>query len=331
MGTSGFRIGIVGCGSAARAHLGRLLAIEGVSLAGCVDTDLDSARKLAEAGETSGGLAPSFADHAELIRHASPDAVAIFTPHPSHYRPTMDALQAGCHVFVEKPLSTSVQEAVDIAGLARGRGLTVGVGHHLRLLPSLIRARSLLAEGAIGPVRLITATIAIPWLESHRSEEHSWRFDPRFAGGGMLADAGVQLIDALLWTTGQAAVEASAIRGRDELVTDLVTVAAIRLGDGTPASLACSGTSPGLLFEWNYFGDRGRLRATETSLVEERGGTPGRELPLPEATRSVDEDFVAAARSGSPPCCPADQAIDTVRLLEAIARSATIGQVVRLA
>ena len=49
----------------------------------------------------------------------APDALAIFTPHLSHYRLTMDALQAGCHVFIEKPLSTNVQEAADIVSLAR--------------------------------------------------------------------------------------------------------------------------------------------------------------------------------------------------------------------
>jgi predicted dehydrogenase len=326
MATSGLKIGIVGCGSAARAHLGRLLAIEGVTLAGCADLDLAAAQALAADGQ-----APGFADHVEMIRQTSPEAVAIFTPHPAHYRPAMDALQAGCHVFIEKPLSTSVQEAVDIVGLARGRQLLVGVGHHLRLLPSLIRARAMLAQGAIGPVRLVTATMALPWLDSHRGEEHSWRFHPKFAGGGMMADAGVQLIDALLWTTGQAAVEASAIQWRDGPGPDLVTAASVRLADGTPATMALSGVFSGSVFEWNYFGERGRLRATESSLLEESASGPGSLLPLIGAARNVDEDFVDAVIAGSEPCCPADQALDTVRLLEAISRSATIGQVVRLA
>ena len=69
----------------------------------------------------------------------------------------MDALQAGCHVFIEKPLSTNVQEAADIVSLARGRNLKVGVGHQFRLCPSLIEARRRLADGVIGPVRLVTA------------------------------------------------------------------------------------------------------------------------------------------------------------------------------
>jgi predicted dehydrogenase len=53
-------------------------------------------------------------------------------------------------------------------------------------------------------------------------------------------------------------------------------------------------------------------------------------VPLPDAAETIDGNFVAALTSGEPLCCPADQAVDTVRLLEAIARSAMTGQVVRL-
>ena len=189
-------------------------------------------------------LAHAFADHRELLRQATPNALAIFTPHLAHYRLAMNALQAGCHVFIEKPLSTNVQEAVDIVGLALGRNRKVGVGHQYRLHPSLVEARRRLASGTIGPTRLVTATLAQPWLAMHGGTENSWRFDPKIAGGGILAEAGDHLIDALLWSTGQVAVEVAAIQQRLESGLDLVTAAALRLADGTPATLALSGISP---------------------------------------------------------------------------------------
>ncbi|WP_435007568.1 Gfo/Idh/MocA family protein [Tundrisphaera lichenicola] len=319
------RIGIVGGGLAAQAHRDRLEAIPGVTIVGCADPDPEVGRALAD-----GSQAPGFLDQADLIRRASPDALAIFTPHPSHYRLAMDALQAGCHVFIEKPLSTNVQEAVDIVGLARGRGRIVGVGHQFRLLPSVIRAREILAEGVIGPVRLVTATMSLPWLEGHQGQEHSWRFAPKSVGGGMLSDAGVQLLDVVLWTTGLAAVEASAVQWRHGASADLVTASAVRLADGTPATFAISGVGPGAWFEWNYFGEKGRIRVTESSIDELSGLHPGLVAPLSSPARNIDEDFVEALATGSDPCCPADQALDTVRLLEAISRSATIGEVVGL-
>ena len=331
MATTGLRIGIAGCGSAALAHADRLGAVAGVSIVGCSDVDGPAARSLAQHVSTTDVQVPSFDDHAELIRRASPDALAIFTPHHAHYRPAMDALQAGCHVFIEKPLSTSVQEAVDIAGLARSRDRKVGVGHHFRLLPSLIRAREMLAGGAIGPVRMISATLAQPWLESRRGDEHAWRFDPRFAGGGILADSGIHLVDALLWTSGRPAEMVSAILDREASGLDVVTSASARLGGGTLATVGISAVSHAPYFELVYHGEAGRLRATGRSLTVENGDEEARAVPLPEASASVDSDFVASILEGTPLCCPADEALDAVRLLEAIARSAAIGQFVGLA
>jgi predicted dehydrogenase len=329
------RIGIAGCGMAARIHLDRLSALDGVAIVGCADPDLTAAAALADraslGASTGGGVpVPAFADHRDLLRSVTPDVLAVFTPHLSHYRVAMDALQAGCHVFVEKPLSTNVQEADDIVSLARGRDLKVGVGHQFRLCPSLIEARQRIAAGTIGPLRLVTCTLARPWLTTLGKEERAWRLNAQATGGGILADAGDHLIDALLWTTGQVAREVGAIQNELDTGIDLVTAAAIRLADGTPVALAISGISPGGLFALDYFGELGRLRATDQTLEEERFDTPRRDVALRLSTETIDSNFVAALANGSSLCCPADQALDTVRLLEAIARSATTGQVVRL-
>jgi predicted dehydrogenase len=333
MATERLRIAIAGCGLAARVHLDRLQAIEGVRVVGCADPELALAEGLAARVPASDGApaAVALADHRELLRLAVPDALAIFTPHLAHYRVAMDALQAGCHVFIEKPLSTNVQEAADIVGLARGRGRKVGVGHQYRLRPSLAEARRRLAAGTIGPLRLVTAIMAQPWLATHVGAENSWRFDPRVLAGGILADAGDHMLDALLWTTGQVAVEAAAVQGRGESGLDVVTAAAVRLADGTPATLAVTGVAPGTLFELTFFGERGRLHVSDLNLVEELGDAAGEALALPEQAESIDGNFVAAVVDDAPLCCPADQALDTVRLLEAVTRSAATGQVVRLA
>jgi predicted dehydrogenase len=329
------RIAIAGCGLAARIHLDRLLALDSVQVVGCADPDRAAAEALAarmRKPDSSDHAAPlACADHRELLRRTTPDALAVFTPHLAHYRVAMDALQAGCHVFIEKPLSTSVQEAADIVGLARRRDRKVGVGHQYRLRPSLVEARRRLAEGSIGPLRLVTATLAQPWLASHGGSENTWRLDPRVAAGGILADAGDHLLDALLWTTGQVGVDAAAIQSRGESGLDVVTAAAIRLTSGVPATLAVTGVTPGTRFELTYFGEQGRLHVSEHSLVEERDASAPQVLSLPEPSESIDGNFVAAIVTGRPLCCPADQALDTVRLLDAITRSAATGQVVPLA
>ncbi len=312
--------------------MGRLMAEPDVRIVGCADPNPDAAKELAALipADKAEGTALALDDHKELIARTSPDALAIFTPHRSHYRPAMDALQAGCHLFIEKPLSTNVQEAADIVNLARSRGRKVGVGHQYRLCPSLVEVRKRLAEGAIGPLRLVTATLTQAWLESHSGPEESWRLDPKVAGGGILADAGDHLIDALLWTTGRTAVEAAAFQERQGPGLDLVNAAAVRLAEGLTATLAISGVSNGSLFELNFYGERGRFRATDSVLREQRGDAAESDVVLTDSCGNIDADFLASLRDGTPLCCPADQAIETVRLLEAIARSAATGQVIRL-
>lgn len=329
---SALRIGIAGCGRAARIHLERLCDQENVIVVGCADSDPQAAHALASQVPPScrpdtGVLACS--DHADLLKQAAPDALAIFTPPRAHYRPAMDALQAGCHVFIEKPLSTNAQEAADITALARARGRVVAVGHQYRLSPSLGEARRRLADGAIGRLRLVTATMALPWLGSLAGPEDAWRLDPKVAGGGLLADAGDHLLDALLWTTGRSAEEVAAFQDRDETGIDLVTAAAISLMGGIPATLALAAVAPDSLFELTLHGESGRLRATELRL-EQDGGTVSKPWVPPAAPpESIDADFLRAVRGDGPPCCPAEAAIETVRLLEAITRSAASGQIVR--
>lgn len=331
MARSELRIGIIGCGHAARIHTGRLSSLRGVEIVGLADHDVAATEALATILAESGASRPAtFNDHRELLASAAPEAVAIFTPHKAHYRPAMDALQAGCHLFVEKPLSTNTQEAVDIVNLAKGRERTVAVGHQYRLSPSLAEARRRLEAGTIGPLRLVTATLSQPWFATHQGPEDSWRLDPKLSGGGILADAGDHLIDALLWTTGCPAVEVAAFQDRSRENLDLVTAAALRLSNNVPATFALSGITPGIVFELTFHGERGRLRATDRSLIEWTEDGWEHALRLPESATTIDADFVAAVRDGEPACCPAAEAIETVRLLEAIARSAATGQSVRL-
>lgn len=326
-----FRIGIAGCGRVGRIHLARLLAREGVEVVGLTDPDPSAARAMAESVPSGSGPVPTFADLKALIAAANPDALAIFAPHRAHYRLAMDALQAGCHVFIEKPLSTNAQEADDIVKLARARGRIVGVGHQYRLRPSLIEARKRLRDGAIGPLRLVSATLSAPWLAKHQEKADAWRLDPRLSGGGILADVGDHLLDALLWTTGAAATEVAAFQSRHAPGLDVVTAAALRLADSTPATLGLSGVCASGLFELTFFGELGRIRVGDDAFRIILGDGPEESPALPKAVETIDSDFVAAVAAGRPPCCPAEEALETVRLLEAIARSATSGQVVRLA
>ncbi len=321
------RLGIVGCGRVARTHIERILALPDVEVVACMDLDANAAHSLAGllGGAQPGRGVATFTDHRALLASVQPDAVAIFTPHPAHFRPAADALQAGCHVFIEKPLSTNVQEAHDLVRLARSRGRKLGVGHQYRLRSSLIEARARIRSGAIGPLRLVTATLAAPWLAAHATDADAWRYEPR-RGGGILYDVGDHLLDALLWTTGQVAQGVAAFQHRLPSGLDLVTAATIRLADGTLVLLGLSALAAGSLFEIVYHAERATLRVSDVTLSETSADGETKVIDLPVAAETIDGNFVAAVRDEGPLCCSAEEALDTVRLLEAIGRSASSNQ-----
>src|SRR5262249_42733575 len=148
-----------------------------------------------------------------------------------------------CHIFLGRLPRTNIQEATDIARLAGARNLTVGVARPLRQCPSVIEARRLVQAGAIGPTRLVTATITRPvHANSQQVGDDGTGMKPD-ASHGVLEEAGDDLVDILLWTTGQVAYKAAAFQTTLQPGIDLVTAAAIALADGTPVTLATSGIS----------------------------------------------------------------------------------------
>ena len=127
-GSPRLRIGMAGCGTARRLYVYRLLALAKVEFAGCVNPDRRCAESLAERiGPTSTREKPPVVSGHHTL---GPDVPFIFTPHFGHYRPAINAFQASCHVFIEKPLATNFQEAADIvvtgnfvSAIARGTPL----------------------------------------------------------------------------------------------------------------------------------------------------------------------------------------------------------------
>ena len=210
----------------------------------------------------------------------------------------MDALQAGCHVFIEKPFTTNVQEAADIVSLARGRGLKVGVGHQFRLCPSLIEARRRLAAGEIGAVRMVTADPRPPLVEHPRPRRKQLAIRPR---GGRKRHPGRRRRSPDRRASLDDRTEGAGGRRPPDParpVIDLVTAAAIRLADGTPVALAVSGISPGARFALRTTArTAGCMRPTRL-LEKERTDGSAQEIPLPAADQTIDSNFVAALLTG---------------------------------
>lgn len=143
---STYRAGLVGTGSIASHHVAALRSLPGVELVGV--TDLDAARAR-EFGERLGTATfPSV----KALREAGADVVHVLTPPASHAAVAIDALELGCHVLVEKPLATSVEDCRRIEEVARRVRRVASVDHSLLFDPQILRALELVRAGKLGEV-----------------------------------------------------------------------------------------------------------------------------------------------------------------------------------
>ena len=129
------------------AHHARLYgAIPGVDLVGVAD----SGDELAAIAERYG--CAGYRDHVELLEHERPDVASIAVPTSAHLDVALAALQAGCHVLVEKPIAATSEQGEALARAAEAAGLVLAVGHIERFNPAVRRLRELIDAGALGRI-----------------------------------------------------------------------------------------------------------------------------------------------------------------------------------
>jgi predicted dehydrogenase len=141
------RVAIVGLGGVAdRIHIPACRAVAGLELAGVCETHSETRRRMAE----KFGLKAVYPDAASLFRNEKPDAVVIGTPPDSHHELCLMALEAGAHVFCEKPFMRTLEEADQVIAAARERNLLLAVNNQYRYMPIYSRTRERLERGDFG-------------------------------------------------------------------------------------------------------------------------------------------------------------------------------------
>jgi predicted dehydrogenase len=144
---------------------------------------------------------------AEAKRPDRIEAVSIVTPNNMHYPMAKAFLEAGFHVICDKPLTTTVEEALDLAAIVRRTGLIFGVTHNYTGYPMVRQARQMIAEGQLGKIRVVQVEYAQDWLatplEQTGQQQAAWRTDPARSGpGGSLGDIGTHAYNIACFVTG---------------------------------------------------------------------------------------------------------------------------------
>jgi len=201
--TGTITVGIVGAGLIGQAHSWMLHAVNEhsdteVRVAAVSDTDLAKAKSLA--AHWKGARVGIAAD--EVVSDREIEAVWICTPTRSHRDLVLAAARAGKHVFVEKPLAMSVEEAREMRSALDGAGVKSQVGLVLRFSPVYTVIRQLMASDGAGRVMAVTLRDDqdFPIRGARRS---GWRNDPSKTPGGTLIEHGVHDFDLLAWLCGE--------------------------------------------------------------------------------------------------------------------------------
>ena len=145
----------------------------------------------------------SFATLDEALRDSEVQAIYVGTPVFLHAPQTIQSLRAGKHVLCEKPMAMNETEARTMVAEAEKSGKLFGVAYYRRLYPKLIRAKQLMASGAIGKPLFAELTNHM-WFDGMGAPgERNWLFDPTKAGGGPLFDIASHRIDVLNFLFGK--------------------------------------------------------------------------------------------------------------------------------
>ncbi|TNJ63533.1 Gfo/Idh/MocA family oxidoreductase [Paenibacillus hemerocallicola] len=312
---STIRIGFIGCGNIAHSHVLRLSRVEGVEIVALADPGERGRRLLKQ----KFGLdrAAEYDDHAEMLNGGDVDAVIICSPHTLHARHAEEALAAGKHVLIEKPMTCSSEEAKHLIATAERAGKVLQVSFQRHFLPPFLYIRSAIADGVIGKLASVTATLYQNWKQS---QEGTWRQMPELSGGGMLMDSGSHIIDVLLWTTGLTPQQLSVQLECHGAPVEVDTLTAFRFAEGGIGSMNIIGLAPlGKLKEtYAFIGEAGGIFYDNGRVTLTLNGQEPIEPELPESVTDPDRSFVDAILGKHEVLVPGEYALKVVAFTEAI-------------
>ena len=140
------RVAFVGCGKIADQHAEHIVHIPGCQIVGVCDREELMAKQLQERLD----VPACFSEVEDLLAQAKPDVVHIMTPPQTHCSVGRVCLEAGCHVYIEKPFTVNSEEAQELIGVAERRNLKLTVGHNAQFSHAANRMRKLVTEGYLG-------------------------------------------------------------------------------------------------------------------------------------------------------------------------------------
>lgn len=264
------RIGIVGCGMIANFHAYAIRTVQDTVLAGACSRSDASAEKFC-----AGQNIRKFASYAQMLASPDIDAVSLCTPSGDHCAQILQALEAGKHVVVEKPMCITLEECDRVIRKAEETGLTVCVISQHRFSDGIGEIRRAIGAGELGKIHCVQLTMHYFRPQSYY-DSAEWRGTWALDGGGVLMNQGIHGVDMLCYLLGrpQSVSGFIATSGRNIEVED-TAAGAVRFENGVIGTIdASTCCAPGFPQRIVITCEKGRIVTQDDAIVEWTLPTP---------------------------------------------------------
>ena len=232
------RLGIIGCGGFVRYHVKAINEhVRQLKISALCDIIPQKCGKL-DAEMLGGKGLPVYKDYRKMLRDEKLDAVIVSTPHTLHYQMAYDAIGAGLHVMVEKPMVTDSTQARKLVRRAKAKARTLNIAVQGVHTGTFAYARKLINDGTLGPLQLVQGNLVQAWLEPCRG---LWRQVLEQSGGGQLYDSMAHVFTAMLYLVNSPVKEVFCWADYKDVPVDINAVGTIKFANGCLGSLTCGG------------------------------------------------------------------------------------------
>jgi predicted dehydrogenase len=258
----------------------------------------------------------------EVLDDKSIQAVVLATPHSKH-RAQVEAIAAtGKHIYCEKPFALTKADAQAALDACKRAGIVIAVGHHFRLMPSMLKLAELAGAGAFGAIMHVEGNYSHDWLATYPAD--SWRMRSEESRAGGMTGMGIHVLDCFRDLNGPMKRISALSKSRAlKLPTGDTTSALIEFENGSTGTLATTIKTP---FDWRIaiYGENCRAESvSETRAIVHYAGKAAEVFDYPAGNhlgRNLDYFAKAAMGQGRFPIPPAG-ILQTAAALEAVFKS----------
>lgn len=331
MGADMLKAAVIGVGAMGQHHTRVYDQMSNVELVGIADVDQEAGRRIASLHHTT-----AYTDCRELIDQAVPDLVTVAVPTEYHHRVALEALQAGCHVLIEKPIALTETQAREVIDCAETLKRKLMVGHIVRFDPAVQALKERLSMGELGRIFQVRCRRLGP-------------FPARIRDVGVVIDLATHDLDMIRYLTGQEAVRVYA-ETEQNIHSDYedLLIGTVRLADGTLGVLDINWLTPTKTRELTVTGERGMFlvdHLTQDLYLYEnaetigegwsainllRGVSEGRMIRYPirkyEPLKAELEEFVRSIEQDKPVLVDGRDGLAALQLAQALVQSGREGR-----